>query len=126
LARILSDEGLAEVLTAASMGEGERDPRTDRERAMCVYARRLTLTPAEVDESDIVALREAGLDDGEILDLNQVVSYFAYVNRSVLGLGVPVDEGHSGSAPTTPPIPTGIVELPRLCSSTIDSSCPLV
>lgn len=99
LARILSDEALAEELTAASIDEAERDPRTDRERAMCGYARRLTLTPAEVDESDIVALREAGLDDGEILDLNQVVSYFAYVNRSVLGLGVPIDEGPLGLSP---------------------------
>jgi len=99
LARILSDQGLAEELTAASMGKGERDPRTHRERAMCAYARRLTLSPAEVDETDIDALRGAGLDDGEILDLNQVVSYFAYVNRSVLGLGVPVDEGLLGLSP---------------------------
>jgi uncharacterized protein YciW len=44
-------------------------------------------------------LREAGLDDGEILDLNQIVSYFAYVNRSVLGLGVPIDDGPLGLSP---------------------------
>ena len=38
------------------------------------------------------ALRTAGLDDRSILDLNQTVSYFAYVNRVADGLGVSVDE----------------------------------
>ena len=33
-------------------------------------------------------LREAGFDDGEILELNQVSAYFAYANRTVLGLGI--------------------------------------
>jgi uncharacterized protein YciW len=33
-------------------------------------------------------MREAGLDDGMILEVNQVVAYFAYANRTVLGLGV--------------------------------------
>ena len=28
------------------------------------------------------------LSDGEILEINQVVSYFNYANRTVLGLGV--------------------------------------
>ncbi len=36
----------------------------------------------------MAALRQAGLGDGEILEINQVVSYFAYANRTVLGLGV--------------------------------------
>jgi uncharacterized peroxidase-related enzyme len=99
LARILSDERLAEELARACIAEEEGDARTDRERAMCAYARRLTLTPGEVDQSDVSALREAGLDDGEILDLNQIVSCFAYVNRSVLGLGVPIDDGPLGLSP---------------------------
>ncbi len=99
LARILSDEALAAQLVAASVGESDIDPRTDRERAMCGYATKLTKTPGAVEESDIEALRSAGLDDGEILDLNQVVAYFAYVNRSVLGLGVPVDDGPLGLSP---------------------------
>jgi uncharacterized protein YciW len=33
-------------------------------------------------------MRSAGLDDGEILEVNQVVAYFAYANRTVSGLGV--------------------------------------
>ena len=35
----------------------------------------------------MLALREAGWDDGEILEINQVCAYFAYANRTVLGLG---------------------------------------
>ena len=31
--------------------------------------------------------RDAGVSDGEILEINQVVAYFAYANRTVLGLG---------------------------------------
>jgi uncharacterized protein YciW len=33
-------------------------------------------------------MRAAGLDDGRILEVNQVVAYFAYANRTVQGLGV--------------------------------------
>ena len=51
------------------------------------YAERLTREPAAVEKSDISRLRDAGLDDGEILEVNQVVSYFAYANRTVQGLG---------------------------------------
>ena len=32
-------------------------------------------------------LFKAGFSDGEVLEINQVVSYFNYANRTVLGLG---------------------------------------
>ena len=41
-----------------------------------------------IKEKDIIHLREVGFTDGEILEINQVASYFNYVNRSVVGLGV--------------------------------------
>jgi uncharacterized peroxidase-related enzyme len=59
-----------------------------REAAILSYARELTCSPGSVRESAIEEMREAGLSDGEILEVNQVVSYFAYANRTVLGLGV--------------------------------------
>ena len=52
------------------------------------YAEKLTLDPQNIAESIIIALRSAGLNDGEILEANQVISYFNYANRTVLGLGV--------------------------------------
>jgi uncharacterized peroxidase-related enzyme len=59
-----------------------------REIALLEYARALTRTPGSVTGNSIDEMRGAGLSDGEILEANQVVSYFAYVNRTVLGLGV--------------------------------------
>ena len=47
----------------------------------------------------MLALRENGLNDGEILEINQVVSYFAYVNRTVLGLGVTTAGDQLGLSP---------------------------
>ena len=52
------------------------------------YARILTEAPSQLKESNISSLREAGFTDGEILEINQLTSYFNYVNRSVIGLGV--------------------------------------
>ncbi len=63
-----------------------------RQRAMLDYADKLTRDPGAVCAADMQALRAAGLDDRSILDLNQTVSYFAYVNRVADGLGVTVDE----------------------------------
>ena len=42
------------------------------------YAKLLTLHPSQLLEKDIEKLREKGLEDGEILEINQVVSYFNY------------------------------------------------
>ncbi len=63
-----------------------------RQRAMLDYADKLTRDPGALRAVDMQALRTAGLDDRSILDLNQTVSYFAYVNRVADGLGVTVDE----------------------------------
>lgn len=54
------------------------------------YSRKLTKTPGALQEKDVEPLRKAGFSDGEILELNQVVAYFNYANRTVLGLGVSV------------------------------------
>ena len=58
------------------------------ELALLRYAYKLTATPADMVEADVAALREAGLDDGAILEANQIICYFNYVNRSINGLGV--------------------------------------
>jgi uncharacterized peroxidase-related enzyme len=65
---------------------------TPRQRALLDYADKLTREPWAMTEADLTPLREAGLDDRGILDLNQAVAYFAYVNRVADGLGVVTDE----------------------------------
>ncbi len=87
LERQLGDEGrMVEIREALESGEPGR-ALDARETAALRHAERLTLTPGDADRSWIRELREAGFDDGEILEINQVVSYFAYANRTVLGLG---------------------------------------
>ena len=62
------------------------------DRALCAYAEKLTRTPAEMRESDILALRSAGLDDVAIHDATQVISFFNYINRVADALGVEREE----------------------------------
>lgn len=52
-----------------------------------VYAKKLTLDVQDIIEEDVLLLKESEFNEGEILEINQVVSYFNYVNRSVIGLG---------------------------------------
>jgi uncharacterized peroxidase-related enzyme len=52
------------------------------------YAKTLTNNLNTVQKADIEGLRAGGFTEGEILEINQVTSYFNYVNRMVVGLGV--------------------------------------
>ena len=52
------------------------------------YGKKLTLSHHWMTQNDLEELKVAGFEDGEILEINQVVSYFNYVNRTVVGLGV--------------------------------------
>ncbi len=63
------------------------------------YAEKLTLNPQNISEDMISEIKNAGLNDGEILEVNQVVSYFNYANRTVLGLGVNTDGDILGLSP---------------------------
>lgn len=60
----------------------------DAELAMLEYTEKLTLKPGKMVETDIIKLRDSGVDDGQILELNQIIGYFNYVNRLLNGLGV--------------------------------------
>ncbi len=63
------------------------------------YAKKLTLYNQEITQSDFIKLRHAGFTDGEILEINQVTSYFNYVNRTVNGLGVIIEGDIPGLSP---------------------------
>jgi uncharacterized peroxidase-related enzyme len=87
LARLLADDERAATIRS-SLASGDFGPFDARQRAMLAYARTLTLDPAAVTPADLESMRASGLTDGEILEVNQVVAYFAYANRTVSGLGV--------------------------------------
>ncbi len=70
-----------------------RTARLDERRtAILEYAEKLTVSPSAMDEQDVAALRKAGLSDRDILDVCEVVAYYAYVNRIADGLGVAVED----------------------------------
>lgn len=58
---------------------------------MCDYAAKLTQEPWAMVESDLAPMREAGLTDREILDVNLITCYFAYANRLADGLGIALE-----------------------------------
>ncbi|MCD7101206.1 alkylhydroperoxidase domain protein [Pseudoclavibacter sp. 13-3] len=55
------------------------------ERASAV----LTLSPLEFGEADVDALRSAGLDDLQVIDIINGAAFFNWANRLMLGLGEP-------------------------------------
>lgn len=99
LSRLLSDDHRAAEIRQALADENPGNAFSGKELAGLKYAERLTAAASEVSERDIDALRAAGFEDGEILELNQVTAYFAYANRTVLGLGIDTDGDVIGLSP---------------------------
>ena len=58
---------------------------------MLDYVEKLTVNPWEVSQQDLDALREADFSNRDILDINEVAAYYAYVNRIADGLGVSLE-----------------------------------
>ncbi|RME42486.1 MAG: peroxidase [Caldilineae bacterium] len=88
LLRLTRNESLVEQLKT----DYTQADLTPAQRAMLDYAVKLTRTPWEMTEQDILTLREHGFNDRAILDINQIVGYFAYVNRLADGLGVELED----------------------------------
>jgi uncharacterized peroxidase-related enzyme len=76
----------------------ENNLLTAREEALCRFAKNLTLSPQLHDQNDYtLALKEIGMSDAAILDTVLVISYFNFVNRIALSLGLrPSAEESSG------------------------------
>lgn len=75
------EENEREALVAAVQADWSSAALKPADRALCVYAMKLTETPAKMTEGDVEGLREAGFDDVQIHDCIQVVAYFNYINR---------------------------------------------
>ena len=99
LSRLLADDARATAIWRALQDNDLEAAFSGRELAGLRYAARLTAGASEVSADDIDALRSAGFEDGEILELNQVTAYFAYANRTVLGLGISTDGDIIGLSP---------------------------
>lgn len=89
--RLLDDDSRADAVLAALRADRPEDVFDGKELALLRYTRKLTVQVGALSEPDIAALRQAGADDGEILEVNQVCAYFNYSNRILNGLGVTTD-----------------------------------
>jgi uncharacterized peroxidase-related enzyme len=85
LADVEASEALLDQVRTDPGQVASGDPRLD---AIVRYAAKLTRTPGEMAEADIAMLRSAGLSDIDILDLNNIVAYYNYINRVANGLGL--------------------------------------
>lgn len=97
--RNMNDDARCEAILR-SIKNGNTEKALDKRLAQGIkYAEKITIDLANVKEADIETLKEVGFSDGEILEINQVVSYFNYVNRMVVGLGVNLEESNIGLSP---------------------------
>ena len=69
-----------------------KDPESvnlsDKQQMLVEYAMKLTKTPSKMIKNDVESLRNCGYSDKDILDIALCISYFNFVNRISLGLGV--------------------------------------
>jgi len=59
---------------------------------MLAYAVKLTRSPGEIVAGDVGALRAVGFSDRDVLDICEVIAYYAYANRIADGLGIEIED----------------------------------
>lgn len=85
---LIADDARADEIEKALHARRPEDAFSGGELSLLQYAAKLTLHPNAMVKADVDALKAAGVDDGQILEANQIICYFNYVNRSLNGLGV--------------------------------------
>jgi uncharacterized peroxidase-related enzyme len=87
LRRLLKDDGLLERIESDWPTAGLDDRRV----AMLGFAESLTRTPGSTNAEDVEALRVVGFTDRDVLDIVDVIAYYAYANRIADGLGITLE-----------------------------------
>jgi 4-carboxymuconolactone decarboxylase len=87
---LLDNGGSAEELEA--LKAGNFDAFSPLERACLTYAYKVEDT--SVTDEDVAGLREAGLDDRQIVELTILAGFYGMTARFLLAMGVEVDEGN--------------------------------
>jgi len=85
---LINDQNISDKIKLVLESQRPEDYFKGKQLALLIYAKKLTLYPSKFNKNDFKKLKEVGLDDGEILEANQIICYFNYVNRSINGLGV--------------------------------------
>ncbi len=88
---LIGDPARSEDIEAALQAHSPENAFQGAQLSALKYTEKLTRTPGGVKKSDVAELRDSGWDDGEILEINQIICYFNYANRLLNGLGVTTD-----------------------------------
>jgi len=86
--KLIKDDQRSKNIRKALEEEKPAKVFKSKELAIIEYAVKITINPHDISSEDIEKLRINNVEDGEILEINQVAAYFAYANRMVLGLGI--------------------------------------
>ena len=86
--KLIMDDQRSQNIRKALEEEKPAKVFKSKELAIIEYAVKITINPHDISSEDIEKLRINNVEDGEILEINQVAAYFAYANRMVLGLGI--------------------------------------
>ena len=86
--RLMNDPERSKLVWDALQSAQPEKAFSGKELAFLNYARKLTAPVGDLNTADWEALRAAGCEDAEILEVNQVCAYFNYSNRLLNGLGV--------------------------------------
>lgn len=99
LKRLLNDDIKAELIKKKLI-TNSYETIFDKDYSLVLrYAENLTKNITQISEKQIDELKNEGVSDGQILEINQVISYFNYANRTVLGLGVSTEGDVLGLSP---------------------------
>ena len=86
--KLLNDEKhFREIYDALSSFHPEK-AFSEKQLLFLLYTEKLTKAPDKITKADIEKIKNAGAEDGEILEVNQTCAYFNYVNRLINGLGI--------------------------------------
>jgi uncharacterized peroxidase-related enzyme len=67
------------------------DDLTDRQRALCAVAEKISATPTRMTEADWQPLRALGFDERACIEVAHIVGIFNYLTRLADGLGLQLD-----------------------------------
>jgi uncharacterized peroxidase-related enzyme len=88
------DDALAEAVQTDFRQAGLEPPQL----ALCEWAEKLTLRPADCGRDDVQALRDHGWSDEQIVYAAQIVGFFNHLNRLADGLGIELEPEMQGRA----------------------------
>ncbi|HWF33715.1 MAG TPA: hypothetical protein VG295_00035 [Solirubrobacteraceae bacterium] len=99
-----AEGGDDETAAAIERGHWSEAPLSDRDRALCAVAEKLSLDPHTVGPEDWASLHEVGLDQEGCLEVAHIVGIFNHLTRLADGFGLRLDPATLAAASGGPPL----------------------